>query len=246
MQHAKRILKVYQRVIFLGVVTVFAVIAIITGIVPLAKKVIGLADQVSIMQGDVQALTQKSAVLQGLDEAALRNELVSLSQAIPPDKSLPTVLSTLDGVAGQTGVTIVSFELQKPGSLATQSAAKLTAEETKLSAHILPFTVSVSGTYNQIRSFLSTIGSVRRYFRVNTLDVNVSGAVTTARLAINAFYVPYPTAVGAVNQPISPLSAAEQDTITKISNLPLLVQEGFAVGSASASPSGSRVDPFSF
>src|SRR5258706_7276015 len=96
-----------------------SVVGFAVGIIPLAQKELALSGEVTSASGEVQSLQRKASVLDSLDEEALKNDLVTLVTAVPADKSLMTLLGTIDGVTRKTGVSLVDISLTKPWSLAT-------------------------------------------------------------------------------------------------------------------------------
>lgn len=214
------------------------------GVVPLGQRVLSLWNQQSVLAREITTLTGKSAILQSLNESTLRNNLQILTSAVPVDKSIGTIFATLDQVSG-IDVAIKDFQLMNPGSISTSSAKKLSADETKIGSNILPFSVTVTGNYNSIRTFLSDITAVRRLFRLRAVDVTFTGFGVDTRLSLDAFYFPYPKTVGAVASPITALTDKEETTISMVSSLPLRSSLTFVVGTASAVPTTGKSDPFS-
>ncbi len=234
----------YQEFTLLIVVGALSLAALGFGIVPLAKRTVALSRQLSSLTGDISLLRSKQAVLQAADEAVLRNNLLTLASAVPPDKSLSTVMTTLDYVSTNARVDVIDVTLSRPGSIATDSAKKLSADEAKIGSNLLPLSVTVRGPFDKVRSFLTTISIVRRLFRVRSLDVSVNGTFAEARMELDGFYAPYPVSIGSVIQPISPLTDRETQIIAVIDQMPFASREQEVV-EATASVSIRKSDPFS-
>ncbi len=217
----KKIFRTYQGLITTSAIILVSTLGFIIVIIPLAQRIYGLSGEVTSVRGEVQSLEQKASILNSLDEDALKNDLVTLSSAVPADKSLMTLLATIDGVTSKTGVSLVDVSLTKPGSLATDSAKKLNVKEATLGSNIISFVLSVSGSYDQIHAFMKTIGSVRRFLRIRSFDVSIVGPDVTARITMDAFYYPFPKNVGAVNQKINVLTSKEEQTIHDITSIEL-------------------------
>ena len=115
-------------------------------------------------------LKGKLALLVALNEEDIRDRLILLVSAVPQEKSVPTIFSTIEGLAQQSGVSIIDLSLTSPGTLASMSAAiRASASEKKIGASTLPFVLTASGTYDQIRGFVGKINAIRRIFDVTIL-----------------------------------------------------------------------------
>jgi hypothetical protein len=155
----------------------------------------------------------------------------------------------LDGLTAKTGVSVGDFSLSKLGSLATDSAQRLNADEQAVGSNILPFTISVEGTFDQLRAFFTAGISVRRLFRFRTFDVSFvkigteSANVVSANVAMDTFYSPLPSTIGSVSQPVTALTGTDTDLIAKVAAMQLLV----TTSAPMPPPTGGagKSDPFS-
>jgi len=234
----------YRGLIFSLSILLVCILGFLFGIVPVAQQVINRAESLSSRTKDLNALKMKISVLQGIDENTLRTDLQTLLSAVPSDKSLATLLTTVDNLTAQTGVSVGSLSLTKPGSLSTASASQLTEDEKQVGSNILPFAVSVSGTFDQIRTFLSTASLVRRLFRVRTFNISFQdNNIVSTIVTLNAFYFPLPSTIGPVIQPVTLLSGADTDTVAKVESLRLLTGSMSPLPPPSSGPAKS--DPFS-
>ena len=238
----KKMLRQYKNLILMGSIAVGSLVGMLVGVVPLAQKTVSLWQEVTALSSDVTLLSGKASILQLVDEDELRTNVLTLATAVPPDKSLATILTTLDTVSGQSGVAMSDFSLTKPGSIATASAKRLTSDEAKIGANLLPFSVSGVGTFDKVRSFLASVTRVRRVFRIRAFQLTNSGSLTNVHVDLDAIYLPYPTTVGSVTA-VSNMTAAEEKTISSVGSLPLASQTSQASASGSV-PSG-KTDPFS-
>ena len=229
-----KFLRTYQGLITSIVMILLTAIGTLVGIVPGVKRIIDIRSQSIQLTKTIQTLRTKINILESKDESTYRDEFAQLLAAVPGDKSLPTMFSTLDGLTMQTGVTLTEASLAKPGSIASGSATKRSPEEQKIESNLLPFTVTVNGSYDQIYAFLSQVNTVRRFFRVRNFDISFSDMSTiSVHMGMDAFYAPIASTIGPVDSPLDPLSPSEEALITKISQLPYL---GQTMMSASVQP----------
>jgi len=99
-------------------------VGFVVGIVPLGGKAIDENNELPALSSEVAGLKNKTSVLQTIDENEMRSDMQTLLSAVPSDKSLSTLLSTVDGLAAATGVSVDTISLERPGSLATASARR--------------------------------------------------------------------------------------------------------------------------
>ena len=248
MAQTRKFFRTYQGLIISGIMVVGVVIGVFLGLIPTVQKIITLRSESSVLVGEDELLRAKAATLDDSDEATFKQYLAELAVAVPADKSLTSVFSTIDGLGVLTGVSLSNFTLTKPGALATQSAIRLSNEEKQVGSSLLPFSLTVEGSYAQIHNFLATVNRVRRFFRVRYFDIAFSADETvSAKLGMDAFYALLPTALGSAEQAIEALSPDDQDIIRKVAELPILSEmvSTQSAGQAPLSPTTtSRDDPF--
>ena len=238
-RYIRKFLRPYQEFILSAGLLAVSAIVIIFGIAPGVGKVYDVWTQLQKEQQEVAALRVKSQFLASLDETTLFNQLSTLTAAIPVDKSVPTILSTIDGVSAKTGSIFSSLQLAAPGSLATEAAKRQTTEEAALGSYLMPFTLNMEGTYAKLRDTLSTLTSSRRLLRIKNFTISFQGDVGRALLNMDTMYAPLPKAV--TGKTLVPLTAGENAILTTVGALPLLSTSGTFTGL----PSGTRSDPFS-
>jgi Tfp pilus assembly protein PilO len=220
----------------------------VVGLYPAVTKIVEMQSDISALRTANTALTTKATVLEGLDEETFNQYLKELAYAVPTDKSISTLFTTIDGLSALTGVTLSDFTLTKPGSIATESAKRLTNEEKKVGTSFLPFTLTVTGTYEQIHKFMEMAIGVRRFFRIRFFNINFSKTESiSAQMGMDAYYAPLPTNLGTTSHAVEQLDESDEKIITKVANLPLLGIEPALpgnVGDGSVQVGPPRDDPF--
>lgn len=243
MRYLRRFLRIYQGLVVSGAILLFSTVAMFMAIIPGIRATRDLYESLKQIERDTTALSQKLRFLESLSEDDLRNRLVALLSAIPQDKSVPTILSSVEGYSNQTGVSILEVSLTNPGSLATGAATRQSVAEKKIGASTLPFSLSVSGSYDQIRAFVGAINQIRRLFDVTSFQLSIGDAgATKVRLMLTAFYQALPTKVGSVEASIIPLTEKEEGVFTKISRYPDVTQ--ISLEPLTPILSGGKRDPF--
>jgi len=246
MMQIPKFLRPYQGLIISILMIIVAILGIVFGIIPAIGKIIQMRSNIISLSEANEQMKTKLNILESTDENVYRSELQDLVAAVPSDKSLTTLFSTVDAISASSGVTISDLSLIKPGSIATESAVKQSTEEKQIGSSILPFTVTVYGTYAQIHDFLSQVVGVRRFFRVRNFDISFSDVSNiSVRMGMDAFYSPISLNPATFNKPLEPLTQEEEQIIAKIQALPIVGQISLpAPSTAGTAPEGSRLDIF--
>lgn len=223
MKDVRRFLRMYHSFAFSAVIFLLVIAGSLLGIIPAVKKTLTLRQNTDALLSQTQDLRTKASILASIDETVYRRYLADLVTAVPQDQSLTSMFSTIDGLAAQTGVTITDLGLTKPGSLATESARRQSTEEKQIGSHLLPFSVTVSGSYEQIRDFLARAVSVRRLFRVRGFDLSLIDPTNVeVRMNMDAYFAPYLTTIGSVDTEIDALNEKDEQIIARVATMPLV------------------------
>ncbi len=229
MRGLKRFLKAYRGFVVASAILLFVVLGFIFGIMPAAQKVFAIRDETVTLETQTGELRKKAAILAAIDEATYKRLLADLVTAVPADQSLTSLFSTIDGLAAQTGITLTDLGLTRPGALATESARKQSVQEKQVGTNLLPFAVTITGSYDQIREFLARVVKVRRFFRVRGFNLSlVDPTNVSVRMTMDAFYAPYLTAIGGVDTKIEELTEKDEQVIQAVTSLPLVGDAGVA------------------
>jgi Tfp pilus assembly protein PilO len=248
MQQIKKLFRDYQGIVISICIILLCAAGFLFGIIPLIENTFNLIIQEKTHAAHVAALNQKIAVLQSVDENSLRANLQTLLSAVPSNESISSVFSTLDGLSTLTGVTLDTISMSQSTSLATP----LTSSKTSIgSSTTIPVTINLSGSLDQIQSFLTMSVGVRRLFRVLSFSIaspqnknaSASAALLTAIVQLDGFYSPIPTSIGSVDQSISGLTASDTSTIAKIAAMQLMTAP--ATNLPPPSSGVGKIDPFS-
>ncbi len=236
MMHIHKFLRTYHGLVISCFILAGVAGGIFLGIIPAFKNILDFQEKIAVLKKQTEVLRAKANVLDAIDEITYKKYFTDLVVAVPSDKSLTSVFTTIDGLGVQTGVLLADFTLKSPGALASGSG--------KFGTNFLPFTLTVAGSYDQIHNFLEQAISVRRFFRVK--DFNLTYALSdsvSVRMNMDAFYAPFPTTLGAADQAIGPLSPQDEQTIATVGKLPILGQ-GEAAPESETGTQPLREDPF--
>lgn len=212
-------------------------------VIPGIRGTVNLYTSLRQIEKETKTLMEKRSFLEALNEDVLREQLLGLLSVVPQDKSVSTIMSTVDGLVNQSGVQRADLSILKAGSLATGSAVRQSSTDKKIGANTLPFSLSVSGSYDQIRAFVGSMNKVRRLFDVTNFDFSLDEAgMARVSVILTAYYQPLPTKVGSVGSPVSALTKKEEDILEKVIAFPDVSQ--LSAEPMTAVLSQDRLDPF--
>lgn len=215
--------KVYKSLIVSVSILLACVIGLFIGVAPVIRNTIGSVQELGPMREEVSTLQEKQQTLGALDEIRLQEALGVLLSAVPNEKSIPSLFSTVEGMAAASGVSVGDLVITTTGSIASSSAIKQSAEERSLGSGLVSFTLSVEGSMGQVQQFLAMSGSVRRLTRIKTFTLSMrDGDTARATLVMDAFWSPYPAVIGKVSQRIAALTPSQEEVIAKVGQMELL------------------------
>lgn len=219
--------RTYRNAIVSVLLILFSLIGILFAVVPSIGKMKELSGQMQELSGQNDTLRQKLEVLNALDEDALRQQLTNVLSAVPAERSFPTLFETVEGVAAQSGVAIEQMSLSGGTTLATPSAKKVSEADRKLGTRTIPFSVTVDGSLPAIEQFITVVPSVRRLLRIRTFSIAFprDDRPVSVSMEMDAFYEPLPTSLGTVRSVLPTLSAADQEIISELTSMPLVIAE---------------------
>ncbi len=248
MRTIRRFLRMYQSFVVSGTILVFCLIAFFVGVSPGIKMTIKLFKETQTLRSTVKTLETKKRILDELDVTVLTSYAKAAISAVPADKSLGSLFSTVDALTAREGVTVTGVSLGHVGSVATESARSLSADEKKIGVNIVPFSIIIEGSIDRVRNVVDSAVKIRRFFRVRSFDLTFDNktGVTKSTLAMDAYYVPDPKLLSKVTDSLTTLSAEEIEILDKVASFPLLTPETpVSSGSAIIQTEPVTIDPFS-
>ncbi len=246
MRIVRRFIRQYQSFLISGCILLFCIIAFVVGVVPGIQKTQKLVAETASLRKTVATLTEKQRVLSELDITMLTSHATAAISAVPADKSLGSLFSTIDALTARENVTVTAVSLGSVGSVATDSAEKLSTEEKKIGVNIIPFSIIIEGPIERVRNVVDSAVKIRRFFRVRSFDLSfdTKSGVTRSTLSMDAYYVPDPKQISKVTDALAPLTTDELDTLEKVASFPLLTAEITTPEKASVQIEPVTNDPF--
>jgi Tfp pilus assembly protein PilO len=136
-------------------------------------------------QDQITSLEQQQASLKAIvsHKAADAARLTALNAAVPSTADLTTMLNQLHQLATATGIQVTAVNPTSPPKAATSASAS--------GLQNVQITITGTGTYDQLRTFLSSLATMPRTVIANSLSVaQASGPQLTMNLTAEIFYAP--------------------------------------------------------
>lgn len=247
MRIIRRFIRQYQSFIISACILLFCIVAFFIGVLPGIQKTRKLIAETGSLRKTVATLTEKQRVLSELDITMLTEHASAAISAVPADKALGSLFSTIDALTTRENVTVTAVSLGSVGAVATNSAEKLSVEEKKIGVNIIPFSIIIEGPIDRVRNVVDSAVKIRRFFRVKSFDLSfdTKSGVTRSTLSMDAYYVPDPIQISKVTDALIPLTTEELETLEKVAQFPLLTAETTVPEKASVQTEPVTIDPFS-
>jgi Tfp pilus assembly protein PilO len=242
----KKLLRLYNKFILPSLILAVCALTVNYGIIPGVKTIQNEIIKQQLLSKEITAIQARVRILESLDEDTLRSQVVALMTSVPPTKSIPTVFSTIETVAMQSGVTVVDMGIESVGTLASQSAEPVDPKTALRGNFSIPVKVIANGSLDQIKAFLDGAVSIRRLLRITNFYASIDkDNIVKASFVIDAFFAPLPKSLGKSSDPLQVYTANEEELLAKISSYPLISQELTNYDILPEIQYGSKTNPFS-
>lgn len=166
---------------------------------PKIKTIVELKGGLGKEEAKLSRLTEKSALLEGLDEYELGKRVAMVEEALPSKKAVAEILAALSFVAEESNASLVGFDIS-PGKLFPE-----TFEE-------IIFKATFEGPRDEIEKILRRVNQVLPVTRV--IGFNIKETKTT--LEIESYFSPLPKSLGKIDTPLPKISKEEEGVYRKI------------------------------
>lgn len=177
-------LKIYLELILsLSIITIFIVFAI----KPTVLTIISLTKEIAKKEETVTQLKQKITNLQTANTVLQKEteKLALIDQAVP-DTANPEVLAEqIELIANSQSLQILSFSVSDIILIGKDEGKKKAKEYENLpnNANELPFTISLTGSYQGLFEFLKIVENLKRPLKIDTLTLN-SNTIDTGKVLV--------------------------------------------------------------
>jgi Tfp pilus assembly protein PilO len=227
-----KIIDKFKLFILPAIAVIFVIIAFQL-LSPRVKDIFVLNKSIKDLEGKVANVDKKLSILASLDNNTLLAQVREAEEALPSEKDIPGLLASLDRLAYETGVSIVSFQVAPGEVTATTSAQAVGAES-------LPFRMSVAGGYDSVKNFLTKAVNSNRALRIRSVAMTTQAgpASVSASLDMETFYQVIAKIKFAPSDRLPDITAEEQRVLEKASQRPYLSEI------SGVRPPTGKVNPF--
>jgi hypothetical protein len=169
------------------------------------SKAVDLKSKIKSAQKSETILAQKLNVLQTISATAESGARIA-SLAVPATNPSLSTTSQLRNLAGVNGI-IISAIKSSIGSAGTSGLNQTTVS------------FNVDGPRAQVFRFLSDIGKIAPISLVDKIRITENAGVVMAEISVKSFWADFPKTIPSLTTPISDLTSAEKETLTKILGL---------------------------
>lgn len=161
--------------------------------------------QVAQSKKNESVLAERVSVLQEVS-GTVTTQAKAADAAVPNINPGLLTLSQLKQLASKTSVTVVDFGIGSE----IRDVGGLTRVET---------TIVVEGSFANVVSFVSQINTVAPIAVPGKIRITSAGGLSRASVTASSYFAPLPTKLPSLTEPVTKLTSAEADVISKISSL---------------------------
>lgn len=255
-RESEKVSETINLVVFPIVSILIICILFVFGIKPSLEKILEAKSELSKNESKLTQLDGKVKDLSSFKETEIRSRVETLSKVLPSDKSVPGLLSGLERMAAEASAAVETFSIA-PGKISTPSGqASFSALASSVQAPQLPstpetsglplsidFDLSLQGNFEGLRTFLTSLSNSARILGVKSVNFSGQGVSSSSDslstlISLKAYYLPYPTSLGAFSEPAPKLTSSEEKIYEKAASFKLYsIPPGFG-------PAGKN-NPFS-
>lgn len=221
--------------------------------IPRVRQVFEQRGKILKQDEEIRRLTQKYSELSTLSEAELWQDSDLLFGALPSQKDFYQSLSVIRRICLENGVNVEAFELA-PGVISATASSALTKNTEKvpnMMAKVI-FSSSFENLKNVLLKFEETLPLMEVVSLKYEPGLRSSGSFiaqatnlfifSQGEMVIKSYFLPLPLKMGAFDQPLVKITAADQKLIEKLKTFQRFTPEASFEGETVV----GRENPFSF
>lgn len=218
--------------IYIGFLIIFLLL-LFKILIPQIESILTNRTLLNDSQGKLDNLETKVRILRGYNKEATREQLKKLNLALPLQKDIGLMLSSLDSVAARSKAQLGTFSI-KVGSFATPSAV---TRDGTLGVPSLEVKLNISGEPRKIAEFIKQTRAVVPIMQVS--KVALAGLSSSVDLVY--YYQPAIPINSVVDVPLPMISSSQEKILGDIETRVSALATG---GVETEINSSSRTDPF--
>ena len=217
-------------------------------VIPKAREIPATRQTINEQEIRLVSLGKKRKLLESVESGSTKKYLDDANLALPSDKDVPSIITTLENTALSSGVTLDSLDLS-PGVVSTESGTKENQGESRKGANLVTVSAVIRGSTEQFRDFVTKLHIVKRIFDIQSIKLSYfpdQKDILQGNFSLTTYYLSPITQIGGVETELPPISQEEQSLFAKLATYPDFTQivEATTGGTISNEPLG-KSDLFS-
>lgn len=162
---------------------------------PTVKTIIGLNKEITDARYTDKKLQEKINQLSDaqMEFTRVQNDLPVVKSALPTDSAFQSLLKQIETVAVQSGATVSGIQFQEV-MLYGKDNNKRQDASSSATLSTIPFSLTITGMYQNFSNLLKTINSIDRIVAINVISIssistNDNGALSIT-ITAKAFFLP--------------------------------------------------------
>lgn len=174
-------------------------------IVPQISELFSEREKVGTLTNRINLLNNKAKELENLDEAKIKQDLVTALTVLPTGRDVPEAMAVLQGIIAKSNLSLTSTSY----STGSRDAGK---------ADSFSLSISVLGSIDSTSDFLINLKEGSRIFKVEsiTLKIQPEGSLVSVDLPLTVFYQAVPSTVLSLDAPVAKIDAKEEELIKNL------------------------------
>jgi Tfp pilus assembly protein PilO len=210
--------------VFLGLILAVEVISAIIILPSKIEQIMANGSKIANAESETAKFDRAVGVLESLNETRVETGLNESVQALPSEKKVSGIVSSLTSLASSSGVIVKFLELT-PCGISTRSAAvrvsrsSSSCENVKLLKNVsgIPLSMQVLAEESQLSDFVSRLHKVSPLLGIRSIDYSFGETVKTADIALLLFFQPVSQIKLGVDN-VSKISSSEESLLRELSD----------------------------
>lgn len=221
----------YKAFLMPGLILLVIILASLFLVKPQVKRIFDFRKKIQAEKQALTRLTEKVAILEGLDKAELNSKIETVVRVLPLEKDISYLLSVLRSLTDEAGVSINVVNIN-PGEISTSSAGAA-----KQSLSSLSFPLNLEGEMGKIRTLLDKVEETAPLMSIDRVSFSKLTTGVKATINLNIYDLSAPAGLGDINASVPILSGEEEKTYQRIVGFVVLkIEELPSVPSGKAEP----------
>lgn len=208
----------YEIIIASCAVLILVILLVFNMLLPNLNRANQIYKEEQNLKKRLDLLSQKNQFLSSLDYQYYKDSFLKSSQILPDSKDYISLISAIDSLEKQSGVSLIRTDFQL-GAVSANSNNLVKVPGSAASA--MPIIIEVMGDRFSLHKFLDLISGYNgRLMVFDEVSFKLkTGETFDAVFTGRAFYYPLPSTLGSIDSPLVKLEKRQEAILQKISSL---------------------------